>query len=211
MHYGGPPDPKFDKKFAQLPKTITGMAKDVYVHEETAVITGITLLSLPGKVYSGVLERRVRWIVELWIQEEQCGFCPGCGTVDQLYTLSRVFEGPPIRAVRSLYDRCQSLVHIAGSKSNSFPVGVGLRQGCPLSPILFITFMDRIFRCSHGVEGVRFGDLRIGSLLFADDVVLLASSACDLQRSLDRFAAACEAAGMKISTSKSEAMVLNWK
>ncbi|TWW60228.1 hypothetical protein D4764_05G0003180 [Takifugu flavidus] len=44
-----------------------------------------------------------------------------------------------------------------------------------------------------------------------DDVVLLASSARDLQRSPDRFAAACEAAGMKISTSKSEAMVLNRK
>ncbi|TWW73571.1 hypothetical protein D4764_15G0009650 [Takifugu flavidus] len=54
---------------------------------------GITLLSLPGKVYSGVLERRVRRIVEPRIQEEQCGFRPGRGTVDQLYTLSRVFEG----------------------------------------------------------------------------------------------------------------------
>ncbi|TWW53113.1 R2 Retrovirus-related Pol polyprotein from type I retrotransposable element [Takifugu flavidus] len=84
-------------------------------------------------------------------------------------------------------------------------------QGCPLSPILFITFMDRISRCSHGVEGVRFGDLRIGSLLFADDVVLLASSARDLQRSVDQFAAASEAAGIKNSTSKSEAMVLNQK
>ncbi|TWW74447.1 R2DM Retrovirus-related Pol polyprotein from type II retrotransposable element [Takifugu flavidus] len=210
---------------------------------------GITLLSLPGKVYSGVLERRVRRIVEPRIQEEQCGFRPGRGTVDQLYTLSRVFEGawefaqpvhmcfvdlekafdsvprgvlcgvlrvygvsgPLIWAIRSLYDRCQSLVRIAGSKSNSFPVRVGLRQGCPLSPILFIIFMDRISRCSHGAEGVQFGDLRIGSLVFADDVVLLASSARDLQLSLDRFVAACEAAGMKISTSKSEAMVLNRK
>ena len=73
---------------------------------------------------------------------------------------------PLIGAVRSLYDRCQSLVHIASSKSDVFPVRVGLHQGCPLSPILFIIFMDR------NVEGVRFGDLRIGSLLFADDVVL---------------------------------------
>ncbi|TWW78198.1 hypothetical protein D4764_11G0003190 [Takifugu flavidus] len=30
-------------------------------------------------------------------------------------------SGPLIRALRSLYDRCQSLVRIAGSKSNSFP------------------------------------------------------------------------------------------
>ncbi|TWW80160.1 hypothetical protein D4764_10G0011900 [Takifugu flavidus] len=120
---------------------------------------GITLLSLPGKVYSGVLERRVRQIVEPRIQEEQCGFRPGRGTVDQLYTLSRVFEGawefaqpvhmcfvdfekafdrvprgvlwgvlreygvlgPLIWAVRSLYDRCQSLVRSSGSKSNLFP------------------------------------------------------------------------------------------
>ncbi|KAK0135351.1 putative uncharacterized transposon-derived protein F52C9.6 [Merluccius polli] len=60
--------------------------------------------------------------------------------------------------------------------------------------------MDRISRHSQGVEGVRFGDLRIGSLLFADDVVLLASSDRDLQLSLDRFAAECEAVGMRIST-----------
>merc|ERR1711991_714957 len=117
-------------------------------------------LSLPGKVYSGVLERRVRRIVESRIEEEQCGFRPGRGTVDQLYTLFRVLEGAwefaqpvymcfvdlekafdrvprgflwgvlreygvpdsLVRAVRSLYDRCQSLVRIAGSKSDSFPV-----------------------------------------------------------------------------------------
>ena len=47
-------------------------------------------------------------------------------------------------------------------------------------------------------------------LLFADFVVFL-SSVHDLQHSLDRFAVNCEAAGMRISTSKSEAMVLSRK
>ncbi|KAI3368807.1 hypothetical protein L3Q82_025417 [Scortum barcoo] len=50
-----------------------------------------------------------------------------------------------------------------------------------------------------------------GALLFADDVVLLASSNQDLQHVLERFAAECEVAGMRISTSKSEAMVLDRK
>uniref|UniRef100_A0A8C6Q6A0 Reverse transcriptase domain-containing protein n=1 Tax=Nothobranchius furzeri TaxID=105023 RepID=A0A8C6Q6A0_NOTFU len=210
---------------------------------------GITLLSLPGKVYSKVLERRVRSIVESQIEEEQCGFRPGRGTVDQLYTLARVMEGAwefvqPIhmcfvdlekaydrvprgtlwgtlqeygvggfllRAIQSLYQRSVSLVRIAGSKSDLFPVRVGLRQGCPLSPVLFITFMDRISRRSRGVECVEFGGRRISSLLFADDVVLLASSSSDLQLLLGRFAAECEAAGMRISTSKSETMVLDRK
>ncbi|KAI3354038.1 hypothetical protein L3Q82_018597 [Scortum barcoo] len=48
-------------------------------------------------------------------------------------------------------------------------------------------------------------------IAMADDVVLMASSGQDLQHVLERFAAECEAAGMRISTSKSEAMVLDRK
>ncbi len=56
---------------------------------------------------------------------------------------------------------------------------------------------------------MQFGGLRISSLLFADDVVLTASLLCDLQHSLDWFLAECE--GLKISSSKSEAVVLSRK
>ncbi|KAK3540202.1 hypothetical protein QTP70_028393 [Hemibagrus guttatus] len=231
---------------------VTGVVVPLFKKGDRRVCSnyrGITLLSLPGKVYSRVLERRVRPLVEPQIQEEQCGFRPSRGRLDQLYTLHRVLEGlwefaqpvhmcfvdlekafdhvpcgilwevlwkygvhgPLLRAVRSLYNRSRSLVRIASCKSDLFPVHVGLRQGCPLSPVLFIVFMDRISRHSQGLEGVRFGDHRISSLIFADDVVLLASSSLDLQHALGRFAAECEAAGMRISTSKSEAMVLDRK
>jgi len=68
--------------------------------------------------------------------------------------------------------------------------------------------MDRISRRSLGVEQVRFGDLGIASLLFADDVVLLESSDHDLRHSLPT---EVRWSGMRVSTSKSEAMVLWWK
>ncbi|KAK3561115.1 hypothetical protein QTP86_028310, partial [Hemibagrus guttatus] len=43
------------------------------------------------------------------------------------------------------------------------------------------------------------------------NVVLLAPSSLDLQHALERFAAECEVAGMRVSTSKSEVMVLDRK
>jgi len=77
------------------------------------------------------------------------------------------------------------------------------------SPILF--FMDRISKCSRGEEYVWFGNLSVTSLLFADEVVPLASSSHGLQCALKRFTVEWEAAGMKVSSSKFEAMVLNRK
>ncbi|KAK3515257.1 hypothetical protein QTP70_013021, partial [Hemibagrus guttatus] len=129
---------------------------------------GITLLSLPGKVYSRVLERRVRSVLEgSWEFAQPVHMC--------FVDLEKAFDhvprgilwevlweygvrGPLLRAVRSLYNRSRSLVHIASY-----------------------------------------------------DVVLLAPSSLDLQHALGRFAAECEAAGMRVSTSKSEAMVLDRK
>ncbi|TWW71179.1 hypothetical protein D4764_17G0006620 [Takifugu flavidus] len=144
---------------------------------------GITLLSFPGKVYSGVLERRLRQIVEPRIQEEQCGFRPRCGTVDQLYTLGRVFEGA--------WEFAQP-VHMCF---------LDLEKAFDRVPREVLWGVLR----EYGVSGPLIRAVR--SLYDRYDVVLLASSAHDLQLSLDR----CEAAGMKISTSKSETMVLNWK
>ena len=59
---------------------------------ECSSYRGITLLSLPGKVYARVLERKSRTIVKSKLQDTQCGFCPGRGTTDQLFTLCQVFE-----------------------------------------------------------------------------------------------------------------------
>ncbi|KAK3569628.1 hypothetical protein QTP86_002584 [Hemibagrus guttatus] len=75
---------------------------------------------------------------------------------------------------------------------------------------MFLEYV-RISRRSQGLEGVRFWDHRISSLIFADDVVLLSPSSLDLQHALGHFAAECVAAGMRVSTSKSEAMVLDRK
>lgn len=47
----------------------------------------ITLLSLLGKSYTNVLEKRIDPIVGAQTQEEQRVFHPRCGTLEQLSTL----------------------------------------------------------------------------------------------------------------------------
>ena len=68
--------------------------------------------------------------------------------------------------------------------------------------------MDRISRHSQEKENVWFGGLKTASLLLAVNMVLLASSDCDLQQELGCSAAKCQAAQMRVSTFKSDAMVL---
>ena len=93
-----------------------------------------------------------------------------------------VLRAPLLRAIRSLYDHSRSLVPIAGM--------LVFAKSCPLPLVLFIIFMDRIFRRSQELKGVQFGDHSFSSLSFADDV----SSNQDLQDALE-----CETGGMKIS------------
>ena len=52
------------------------------------------------------------------------------------------------------------------------------------------------------------GNCKISRLLFADDLILLSSTESGLQRALNSFTDACNTAGMKISTAKTEVLHL---
>ncbi|KAI3364680.1 hypothetical protein L3Q82_011453 [Scortum barcoo] len=139
------------------------------------------------KVYASVLERRIRPIVDPRIQEEQCGFHrPGRGTLDQLYTLRRVLEG--------LWEFAQP-VHMC-----------------------FVDLEKAFDRVPRGIlwgvlheYGVRGPLLRAVRSLYDRSRSLVRIAGRPSAHVLERFAAECEAAGMRISTSKSEAMVLDRK
>ena len=53
---------------------------------------GISLLSIPGKVYASVLEKRMRTITEGKVLEEQGAFRRGRSCVDQLFTVRQLGE-----------------------------------------------------------------------------------------------------------------------
>ena len=118
-------------------------------------------------------------------------------------------DGQLLRAIKSFYCRPEVCVRVNGKQSKPFHVGVGLRQGCVLSPLLFIVYMNWIDKCSQADECATIGNCKISRLLFADDLVLLSSTESGLQRALNSFADACNTAGMKISTAKTEVLHLS--
>ncbi|VDP14652.1 unnamed protein product [Soboliphyme baturini] len=68
--------------------------------------------------------------------------------------------------------------------------------------------MDGIVRSCQGDEGIRVGDVETRRLLFADDLILLAST-IDLQCSVERFAVECDATGMRMNASKTQNLLLS--
>ena len=66
-----------------------------------------------------------------------------------------------------------------------------------------------IDKCSQADECATIGNCKISRLLFADDLVLLSSTESGLQRALNSFADACNTAGTKISTAKTEVGLLH--
>ena len=69
-----------------------------------------------------------------------------------------------------------------------------------------MNYMDKLSRIN---ECVTIGRCKISWLLFANDLVFLTSLESGLQHTLNGFAAACDIAGIKISTSKTEVLHLS--
>ena len=107
--------------------------------------------------------------------------------------------GKLFKAVQSFYvDR--TCVRLGNVVSEWFPVNVGLKQGCVMSPWLFNVYMDGVVRevnvrvLGKGLEllSANGGRFEINQLLFADDTALVADSEENLCRLVSELGKVCE-------------------
>ena len=95
-------------------------------------------------------------------------------------------RGKMWRVVKEMYSVVQSAVLVGEDQTEWFDLSTGVRQGCVMSPILFSLFINGLARKINEVgKGVEVGGRQVRLLMYADDIVLLAESAEDLQRMLD--------------------------
>jgi Reverse transcriptase (RNA-dependent DNA polymerase) len=101
--------------------------------------------------------------------------------------------GKFLRYIISLYSTAQACVLVGGSVTDPIALERGVRQGCPLSPMLFNIYINDLpdyilpemaFRLQKRQAKV-YRHLRIKGLLWADDFSVMAASGYKLQQQFD--------------------------
>ena len=126
--------------------------------------------------------------------------------------------GPKIRAwIDVLHNESVSRVVINGNSTDTFKVESGVRQGCPLSVILFILAMEPLACALRQDQSIR-GLLVPGSngreakmTLYMDDMTILGTDNSSLVKALRWSDCFSRASGAKLNRAKSECLYTNWR
>lgn len=93
-----------------------------------------------------------------------------------------------VERVGEVLRKTRSRVRVGGEMGESFWTARGVRQGCPLSPLLFNLLVadmeEELERVKWG--GVRLGEKKVFSLAYADDMVLLVEEEGGMRSMIER-------------------------
>ena len=114
-----------------------------------------------------------------------------------------------VKAISSMYSVVKSCIRYRSSYSNFITSDIGLKQGDPSSPLMFMLFINDItLNINSDFDSIfTIDELQIYMLLYADDAVVFAKSPEKLQSILKDVEAYCKTWGLKINTSKTKAMI----
>ena len=127
-------------------------------------------------------------------------------------TLSTMGFGPSfISWVNLFYNRVQSAVNVNGYLSPFFTLSRGVRQGCPLSPLLYVLVSEVLavnIRCNPRISGLSLPGspplLPISQ--YTDDTSLILSSDESIKATFETYDLYEKASGCKLNRSKSKGL-----
>ena len=115
-----------------------------------------------------------------------------------------------LAAIQKLYHGAVYELHDGHKRTARVPCMRGIKQGCPLSPLLFSLYISDLpstMQEQCPAEGVECGGRRLRCLIYADDLSLLAGSPGGLQRMLDALHTYAAGKRLAVNVSKTEVMV----
>ena len=116
------------------------------------------------------------------------------------------FSTKIIDAIRNIYTITSAKVWTKKGYTDSFFTNCGVRQGCTLSPILFALFINDLADYIN-IGGFCYEGVQINMLMYADDIVFVASEPEILQEMIDKLADYCKNWDLRVNLAKSQIMV----
>ena len=135
--------------------------------------------------------------------------------------LENGIKGKCYNFIRNMYKGIKSKISMNGMSSDYFCCNIGVRQGESLSPFLFsiyINDLDDFLReknvvglqtISTSIEDELFLYLKLSVLFYADDTVIMAETADDLQKALDEFHVYCSQWKLIVNVEKAKIIVFS--
>jgi len=113
--------------------------------------------------------------------------------------------------IHTFYSNITSCVINNGFASDFFLLQKGVRQGCPLSGLLFVLAIEvlgQAIRNNENIRGLKINDTELKLSMYADDTTAFIKDDCSANHLFDLLNDFGACSGLKINTSKSEGMWL---
>ena len=103
-------------------------------------------------------------------------------------TLQKVgIEGTYLNIIKAICNKPTTNIILNGEKLKAFPLRLGTRQGCALSPLLFnivLEILAMAIREEKEIKGTKIGKEEVKLSLFADDMILYIENPRDYQKTI---------------------------
>ena len=135
-------------------------------------------------------------------------------TVDRNILMRRLkqlgINGIFLRNIVAMYTKTEYCIKLKNGYTRPIDSNLGLKQGCPLSPMLFNLYIDDIDKIFDDTcDPVTIQNEKLNHFLYADDLVILSQSKEGLQRCIDKAFEFSELKRLTISVKKSKTMIFN--
>jgi len=116
------------------------------------------------------------------------------------------------KLIWNLYNKQVAYVRIEDGLSTACTIGRGVKQGCSLSPFLYLIYDETMIReATDNIEtGILSGRI-INTIRYADDKAVVANSQKGLQQLMDNLNKVTRDFGMKINMKKTKVMCIREK